>query len=67
MAIVGTLTKWAEALPMQDEIAETVAKIFVGKIVCRFGFPAQIHSDQLRRFEAIIFKEMCQLMGINKL
>ena len=46
MAIVGTLTKWAEALPMQDEIAETVAKIFVGKVVCRFDFPAQLHSDQ---------------------
>ena len=66
LVIVDTLTKWAEALPMPDEKAETVARLLVEEFVCRFGIPAQLHSDQGRQFEAAVFQEMCQLLGIHK-
>ena len=66
LVIVDTLTKWAEALPMQDERAETVAKLLVEEFVCRYGIPSQLHSDQGRQFEAAVFQEMCALLQISK-
>ncbi len=66
LVIVDTLTKWAEALPMPDERAETVAKLLVEEFVCRYGIPSQLHSDQGRQFEATVFQEMCALLQISK-
>jgi transposase InsO family protein len=66
LVMVDSLTKWAEAFPMPDERAETVARLLVEEFVCRVGIPAQLHSDQGRQFEATIFQEMCHLLGIRK-
>ncbi len=66
LVIIDSLTKWAEALPMSDEKAETVARLFVDEFVCRLGVPSSLHSDQGRQFEAAVFKEMCRLLGIRK-
>jgi transposase InsO family protein len=66
LVIVDTLTKWAEAYAMPDEKAETVARLLVEEFVCRMGIPAQLHSDQGRQFEAAVFGEMCDLLGIKK-
>ena len=66
LVIVDTLTKWAEALPMLDEKAETVTKLLVEQFVCRYGIPVQLHSDQGRQFEASVFQQMCHLFNIRK-
>jgi hypothetical protein len=66
LVAVDTLTKWAEAMPLADERAETVAAALVEQVVCRLGIPAQLHSDQGRQFEAAVFQQMCQLLGIRK-
>lgn len=59
-------TKWAEAFPMHNQEAVTVADILVREFVSRFGLPLELHSDQGRNFEAKIFAEMCQLREIKK-
>ena len=66
LVMVDTLTKWAEAVAMPNETAETVARVLVEHVVCRLGAPAQIHSDQGRQFEAELFRQMCTLLGIRK-
>ncbi len=66
LVAVDSLTKWAEAMPMPDERAETVARALVEQVVCRLGIPAQVHSDQGRQFEAQVFQEMCKLLGVRK-
>ena len=38
----------------------------VGEFIARFGCPVEIHTDQGRNFEGILFNEMCNLLGINK-
>jgi hypothetical protein len=45
-------TKWPEAYPLPNQEAETVAKVLVDQFVCRFGAPAELHSDQGRNFES---------------
>jgi uncharacterized C2H2 Zn-finger protein len=59
-------TKWPEAYPLPNQEAETVAKVLVDQFVCRFGAPAELHSDQGRNFESQVFAEMCKLLGIKK-
>ena len=55
-----------EALPIPDQEASTVAEALVKEVICRFGIPQLVHSDQGRNFESALFAEMCQLLGIKK-
>ena len=43
-----------------------VADAFFQLIVCRFGMPAVIHSDQGREFENHLMQELCLLCGAHK-
>ena len=54
-------TKWEEAFPMPNMEASTVANLFVVHFVCRFGAPDALHTDQGRKFESVVLKEVCQL------
>ena len=66
LVISDYFTKWTEALPMPNMKACTVAKILVETVLCRFGIPQKIHSDQGRQFESSLFQEMCKILGIEK-
>ncbi len=66
VVISDYFTKWTEALPLSNMEACTVAKVLVDEVLCRFGIPQTIHSDQGRQFESNLFQEMCKLFGIEK-
>ena len=66
LVIGDYFTKWTEAYPMPDMEAVTVAGILVNQFICRFGTPEQIHTDQGRNFESILFQELCQMMDVRK-
>ena len=51
---------------MPNQEACTVADLLVKEVVCRFGVPLLIHSDQGRNFESAVFTEMCQMLGMHK-
>ncbi|XP_041929155.1 uncharacterized protein K02A2.6-like [Alosa sapidissima] len=59
-------TKWPEAYAVPDQSAHTTADRLVTEMFCRFGAPEELHSDQGRNFEAEVFAEVCQRMGIRK-
>ena len=59
-------TKWVEAFPLPNQQATTVAEVLVNQFFCRFGVPMELHSDQGRNFESIIFQEICKLLQITK-
>ncbi len=63
---VDYFSKWPEAFPLPNQEAQTVAEVLVHEMICRFGVPLQIHSDQGRNFESTVFSEMCRLLGIKK-
>ncbi|CAG2215708.1 unnamed protein product [Mytilus edulis] len=66
LVIADYYTKWTESFPMENMEASTVANIIVTEIICRFGVPTLIHSDQGRQFESELFSEMCNLLQISK-
>ena len=66
LIVADYFSKWVEAFPMPNQEACTVADLFVKEVVCRFGVPLLIHSDQGRNFESAVLTEMCQMLGMHK-
>ena len=66
LVMVDCFSKWTEACPLTDKTAQSVADAFFSQIVCRFGMPIVIHSDQGRGFDNKIMQELCILCGSHK-
>ncbi|KAK3084679.1 hypothetical protein FSP39_017315 [Pinctada imbricata] len=66
LVIQDYFTKWAEAVPLPDMEAKTVAQAFIDNFVTKFGVPRVLHTDQGRQFESRLFKQLCEILGINK-
>ena len=60
-------SKWAEAYPLRDHKAPTVAKVLVEQLFSRFGMPYQLLSDEGPEFGSDLFLEMCRWMDIDKI
>lgn len=46
---------WGVRFPLPDQLAETVAKVFVVEIICRHGVPERIISDRGSPFMTNLF------------
>ena len=66
LVMVDCFSRWTEACPLSDKTAISVADAFFSNIVCRFGMPSVIHSDQGREFENKVMHELCILGGSHK-
>ena len=62
----GYFTHWAEAYPMPNQEAVTVATKLVDNMFCRFSVPDQLHSDQGAQFESQLIKEVCNILHVKK-
>ena len=54
LVIVDQFTKWVEAFPLKNQLAETVAGVVVRVFVAQFWCPLKIHTDQERIKEVAI-------------
>ena len=61
------LTRWVEAYPLVDIKANTVARIFVEGIICRFGSPSQLLSDRASNFLSKVMYEVCKILQTKKI
>ena len=50
LVFVEHLTRYAEVIPMPDQRAETVAHLFVERVVMRHGTPQQLLTDRGANF-----------------
>ena len=66
LTITDYFTKWVEIFAVPDQTAVTCAQAMLNEVVCRFGCPLAIHSDQGRNFESGIFQELCKIFEIRK-
>ena len=67
LTAIDYFTRWVETFPIRNQEAETVAKVLVKQVFCRYGVPMQVLSDQGANFESRLFQEMCRLLKIDKL
>ena len=61
------LTKWVEAYPMPNQKAETIAQIFVEKIVFRYGVPQKLITDQGTNFLGDLMNSISKIFQIMRI
>jgi len=64
---VDHFTKWAEAMPIRNHTAPTVARQLMVNVISRFGVPQQILSDRGSEFESDLFRALLEWLGVDKL
>jgi len=65
LVITDLFTKYAPAIPTQNQKAMTVAKCLWENVIFHCGIP-ETHSDQGPDFESKAIKELCEISGIHK-
>ena len=66
LTMIDGLTGWAEAVPIADQSAPTVARAVYTEWISRYGVPEQLHSDRGVQFESAVFAELCAVFEIEK-
>ena len=66
LVVTDKLSKYAIALALPDQTAETTALALFYKVFCIYSFPEFLHSDQGRNFESALIKKLCDISGIEK-
>ena len=67
LTFIDHFSKWADAVPIPNKEAETVAKALVTKILPITGCMLQLLSDMGREFDNALMTSLCNLLGIHKL
>ena len=62
LVAVDKFTKWVEVEPVRAIIAQAAIK-FIRGIVCRFGVPHSIITDNGTQFTSNAFKKYCKELG----
>ena len=64
--MIDGLTCWAEAIPIPDQSAATVARVVHADWIARYGVPKQLHLDRGVHIEAAVFANLCATFKIEK-
>jgi len=67
LTCVDHFSKWAEAIPLRNHTASSVARALMTHVFSRFGAPRQLLSDCAPEFESELFQNLMRWMGIDKL
>jgi len=65
LVITDVATRWVEAFPMPNQLAETVAKYFVEGFVCRFGCPLEITTDRGTNFASDLLAQVNSVLQVT--
>jgi len=66
LTIMDHFSKWADAFPVTNHTAATVARVLFNRVFVYLGMPLRILSDQGPEFESNLFQELCRWMNIEK-
>ena len=60
VVIVDYFTKWTEAEPLATITSKKVLDFVVKNIICRYGMPRKILSDNGTQFDSDLFTNFCE-------
>jgi transposase InsO family protein len=66
LCITDAFTKYAVVTSIPNKDAQTVAKAIFEQWFCKFGIPAQIHTDGGKEFVNKLLTELCELLNIQQ-
>ena len=56
---INYLTKWIEAKALAKITTKQITQFFWGNVICRFGIPRILVTDNGRQFDNVKFREYC--------
>ncbi|KAM4707117.1 uncharacterized protein O3C94_003551 [Discoglossus pictus] len=65
LVIVDMFSGWPEAYPVTNMTAKTTVKRLLTEVICRYGVPEVIESDQGPAFTAVLAKEIWTALGVT--
>ena len=66
LVVTDLFSKWVEAFPLQVTDGLTLTSILMDEMICRYGVPQQLHSDQGSNLNAEVNQKLCHLLGIER-
>ena len=66
LVVSDHFTKFAQAFPVRNTSAETLAKKVVDEYICRFECFESLHSDQGANVDGAVFQGLCDLIEAAK-
>jgi len=60
LVVTDWFTKWVEMFALPDITADTISRVIVEEIICRYGAPKEILSDLGSAFNSNWFKAVCK-------
>ena len=54
------------SIPLWVTDSETLAKVLVDEVVCRYGVPLTLHSDQGANLNSEVITSLCKQLGIER-
>ena len=58
-------TKWCEMVPTPDQLATTVARVYVENVFCRFGASKILLSDRAKNFTSELIADINEILGVD--
>ncbi|MCP4243484.1 MAG: DDE-type integrase/transposase/recombinase, partial [bacterium] len=59
-------TRYADAWPLKETSAETIARVFVDQVVARYGLPTRLLTDNGSNFVARFMATVCRLLKVKR-
>ena len=67
LTVQDCLTKYSDAIPLKTIDSVAIAVTLAENIICRFGCPQIIHTDQGSNFLSRIMKVFCRIFQIKQI
>lgn len=65
LVIIDKFTKWIEAFPTKNCTALSAARVLLREVICRWGIPMTLDSDQGTHFNREVFTKLMTLFEIQ--
>ena len=65
LVVTDIFTKWIEAFSLVDTTSATLATVLMDEVICRYGVPTHLHSDQSANLCSAVIHELSHLLGIH--
>ena len=66
LVVTDLFSKWVEAFPLAVTDSITLARILTDEVICRYGVPESLHSDQGANFVSEVMQSLCAQLGIKR-
>lgn len=67
LTVQDDLTRFLTIIPIPNQEASTVARALVEGVICKYGTPCEIVTDQGTNFMSKMMKEVCKILHIKKI